>query len=123
MDKGLFSIRGRLDRAGVVLSGLCALHCLASIILVGGLGLGGQALLAPGIHQIGLALAIVVGICTLAYGAVRHRNLAPLGIGAFGIALMSTALMVPHGLGEAALTIAGVLFVATAHLRNLRQIS
>jgi MerC mercury resistance protein len=123
MSDGLFSIRGRLDRAGVLLSGLCALHCLASILLVGGLGLGGQVLLAPGIHRIGLGLAIIVGIFTLAYGAVRHGNLAPLGIGAIGIALMSAALVVPHGLGEAGLTIAGVLLVATAHLRNLRQIS
>ena len=120
MSDNLFSIRGRLDRAGVLLSGLCALHCLASIVLVSVLGLGGQVLLAPGIHRVGLGLAILVGIVTLAFGAVRHRNLAPLGIGAAGIALMSTALMVPHGVTEAAFTIAGVALVATAHLRNLR---
>ena len=36
---------------------------------------------------------------------------------------MSAALVAPHGLGEAGLTIAGVLLVAIAHLRNLRQIS
>jgi MerC mercury resistance protein len=123
MSNNLFSIRGRMDRFGVLLSGLCALHCLASIVLVGVLGLGGQVLLEPNIHRIGLALAIVVAIFTLAYGAVRHGNLAPLGIGAAGIALMSAALMAPHGVIEAALTIAGVLLVATAHLRNLRQIS
>jgi hypothetical protein len=120
MSNDLFSIRGRLDRAGVLLSGLCALHCLASIVLVSLLGLGGQVLLAPGIHRVGLGLAILVGIFTLAIGAARHRNLAPLGIGAAGIALMSTALMVPHGVVEAVFTIAGVGLVATAHLRNLR---
>ena len=120
MSNDLFSIRGRLDRAGVFLSGLCALHCLLSIVLVGMLGLGGQLLLAPGIHRVGLGLAIVVGIFTLAIGAARHGNLAPLGIGAAGIALMSTALMVPHGVTEAIFTIAGVALVATAHLRNLR---
>jgi MerC mercury resistance protein len=120
MSNGLFSIRGRLDRAGLLLSGLCALHCLLSIVLVGALGLGGQFLLNPDIHRIGLGLAIVVGIFTLAFGAVRHGNFAPLGIGAAGIALMSAALMAPHGLAEAALTIAGVLLVGIAHLRNLR---
>ena len=120
MSNDLFSIRGRLDRAGMLLSGLCALHCLLSIVLVGMLGLGGQLLLAPEIHRVGLGLAIVVGIFTLAIGAARHGNLAPLGIGAAGIALMSTALMVPHGVVEAVFTICGVGLVATAHLRNLR---
>ncbi len=121
MLKEFPSIRGRLDRAGVLLSGLCALHCLASIFLVGALGLGGQFLLSPDIHRYGLGLAILVGIFTLALGATRHGNLAPLGIGAIGIASMSVALMVPHGLPEALLTIVGVGLVATAHLRNLRQ--
>lgn len=114
------SIRDRLDRVGVLLSGLCALHCLLSILLVGGLGLGSQVLLAPGIHQIGLGLAILVAIFTLALGVSRHGNLAPLAIGVAGIGLMSAALMVPHGLVEAALTVVGVALVATAHLRNLR---
>ncbi len=121
MGNDLFSIRGRMDRFGVLLSGLCALHCLASILLVGVLGLGGQVLLEPNIHRVGLGLAIIVAVFTLAIGAVRHGNLAPLGIGAAGIALMGAALMAPHGLIEAALTIGGVLLVATAHLRNLRQ--
>jgi hypothetical protein len=121
MFQGLFSIRGRLDRAGVLLSGLCALHCLASIVVVSALGLGGQVLLSPAIHRVGLGLAIVLGILTLAIGAARHGNLAPLGIGAAGIALMSVALMVPHGAVEALFTIIGVGLVATAHLRNLRH--
>ncbi len=121
MSNSLFTIRGRLDRVGLLLSGLCALHCLLSIFLVGVLGLGGQFLLNPDIHRVGLALAIVVAVFTLAYGAVRHGNLAPLGIGATGIALMGAALVVPHGLIEAVVTIAGVLLVAIAHLRNLRN--
>lgn len=121
MRNELFSIRGRLDRAGVLLSGLCAVHCLASIVVVSSLGLGGQYLFAPAIHRVGLALAIGLGILTLAIGAARHGNFGPLGIGAAGIALMSAALMVPHGVVEAMFTIVGVGLVATAHLRNLRQ--
>lgn len=121
MRDAAIMIRNRLDRAGVLLSGLCALHCLLSIVLVSVLGLGGQALLAPSIHEVGLALAILVGIVTLGIGALRHGRIAPLLIGAAGIGLMASALAVGHGLDEAALTIAGVSLVAFAHIRNLRH--
>jgi len=121
MRAALLSIRDRLDRVGVLLSGLCALHCLLSVVLVSALGLGGQALLAPEIHQIGLALAIVVGVVTLGIGLRRHGQRAPLAIGACGIALMAAALFAGHGLPEALLTIAGVALVAVAHIRNLRH--
>ena len=121
MSRIYLSIRDRLDRAGILLSGLCALHCLLGIALVSVLGLGGQALLAPAIHEVGLALAIVVGVLTLGIGVLRHGQTGPLLIGASGIALMASALGVGHGLPEAVLTIAGVALVATAHIRNLRH--
>ena len=115
------SIRSRLDRFGIMLSGLCAVHCLLGIVLVAILGLGGEALLAPGIHRAGLALAVVVGSVTLGLGALRHGQLAPLAIGGCGIALMAAGLTVPHGAPEAVLTIAGVALVAAGHIRNLRH--
>jgi hypothetical protein len=114
-------IRDRLDGAGVVLSGLCAVHCLLSILLVSVLGIGGEALLAPAIHEIGLVLAIMVGVVTLGLGVLRHGQTGPMLIGACGIVLMATALVVGHGLREAMLTICGVALVATAHIRNLRH--
>ncbi|MBT0668896.1 MerC domain-containing protein [Novosphingobium profundi] len=113
-------IRGRLDRAGILLSGLCAVHCVAGILLVGVLGLGGQFLLAPAIHEIGLALAVLFGAFSLGFGVLRHGRLAPLALGGVGLALMAMALFVGHGLHEALLTICGVVLVATAHLTNLR---
>jgi hypothetical protein len=121
MARIYLSIRDRLDRAGLLLSGLCAVHCLLSIVLVSVLGVGGEALLAPAIHEVGLALAIGVGVVTLGLGVLRHRQTEPLLIGACGIALMATALAVGHGLPEALLTIAGVALVAAAHIRNLRH--
>jgi hypothetical protein len=113
-------IRGRLDRFGVLLSGLCLLHCLAGLLLVAGLGLGGQLLFAPVIHRVGLALAIGVGAITLGIGVARHRDPRPLQIGAVGLALMALALFVGHGTEEAVLTMAGVSLLAWAHWRNLR---
>jgi hypothetical protein len=123
MRDAYLSIRDRLDRVGVLLSGLCALHCLAGLLLVAGLGLGGQFLLAPVIHRIGLALAIAVGAATLVIGVSRHRDPKPLQFGAAGIGLMIVALLVGHGTAEAVLTIGGVALLGYAHIRNLRQTS
>lgn len=113
-------IRNRLDRMGILLSALCALHCLAGILLVAGLGLGGTFLFAPAIHRVGLVLAIAIGGVTLAIGVARHGDPRPLQLGAGGLVLMTLALAVGHGLAEALLTIAGVSLLAWAHLRNLR---
>ncbi len=120
MRETLVLIRNRLDRAGVILSGLCALHCIAGLLLVAGLGLGGEFIFAPSIHRIGLALAIVVGAITLVMGVVRHGDPRPLQVGAAGLGLMIVALVMGHNSAEAVLTIAGVALLAWAHLRNLR---
>ena len=121
MHADLLPIRHRLDRIGILLSGMCAVHCLLGIVLVSVLGLGGEALLSPSIHRYGLALAVLVGLVTLGLGVLRHGKLAPLVIGGFGIALMTAGILVQHGPIEAVVTIAGVALVATAHIRNLRH--
>ena len=121
MRDAILSIRDRLDRVGMMLSGLCAVHCVLGIVLVSFLGLGGGALLSPEIHRVGLVLAILVGIATIGLGALRHGALGPLVLGSAGIALMASAIAVGHGLPEAVLTIAGVALVALAHMWNLRH--
>lgn len=119
MRSALTNFRDRLDRTGVWLSGLCALHCVISVVLVSALGLGGQFLLNPAIHEFGLVLALAVGAISLGYGVMRHGRMGPLVIGAAGLLLMALAIGTRHGVEEAALTIAGVALVALAHIRNL----
>jgi len=120
MRDAMLSIRNRLDGLGVMLSGVCAVHCLLGLMLVTLLGLGGGVLLSPDIHRVGLALAVGIGGATLGLGAIRHGRSGPLLIGAAGIALMATAVITGHGPAEAILTIGGVGLVAFAHIRNLR---
>ena len=112
--------RNRLDRIGMLLSGLCALHCVAGIGLVAVLGIGGGILLAPIIHRIGLALATLVAAVAIGLGALRHRRAGPFVIAMTGLSFMGGGLAVPHGLEEAVLTIIGVSLVASAHILNLR---
>jgi hypothetical protein len=121
MRASIPSIRGRLDRFGVVLSGLCAIHCLLGLLLVTALGLGAGALLHPAVHKVGLALAVVVGALTIGLGALRHGRTGPLAAGVLWLCLMSAGVGVGHGWHEAVLTIAGVALVALAHIANLRH--
>lgn len=115
------SIRERLDRAGVVLSGLCALHCLASIAILSGLGIGGGIFFAPVIHEVGLAFACVIAGVAIGWGALKHRRAAPFVIAMMGLTFMGGALASPHGVQEAVLTIIGVALVTVGHVLNLRS--
>jgi len=115
-------MRDRFDRVGILLSGLCAVHCLATLLLVAVLGFGGGLLLDPAIHRVGLALAILVGGIGLSLGVARHGRREPLLLGIVGLSLMALALLSGHGPAEAALTISGVALVAFAHWRNVHHL-
>lgn len=113
-------IRARLDRAGVILSGLCAAHCLASVVVISALGVGGGVLFDPSIHRIGLAVALIVAAVAIGWGAILHRRAAPFVVAMMGLSFMGGALAVPHGIHEAVLTIIGVALVSFGHILNLR---
>ena len=115
------TIRGRLDRAGVLLSSLCEVHCVLGIVIVAGLGLGGGLLLDPIIHRVGLLLATLVAGVAIGIGAVQHRRALPFVVAMTGLTFMGGGLAVEHGVEEAVLTIIGVTLVAAGHLLNLRK--
>ena len=112
--------RGRLDRVGVVLSSLCAVHCVLGIVIVAGFGLGGGLLLDPAIHRIGLLLATVIAGAAIGLGAIQHRRPLPFVVAMTGLSFMGGGLAVEHGIEEAVLTIIGVALVAAGHVLNLR---
>jgi hypothetical protein len=114
-------IRDRFDRLGMVLSGLCVVHCVAGLVIVAGLGLGGSFLLDPIIHRVGLLLAVLVAGVAIGLGALRHRRRAPFVVAMTGLSFMGGALAVDHGFEEAVLTVIGVSLVALGHLLNLRK--
>lgn len=114
------SIRRRFDRAGIALAGLCALHCVTTVVIVSALGLGGHFLLSPEIHRVGLALALIIAAVAIGWGALKHRRAAPFVTAMMGLTFMGGALAMPHGTGEAVLTIIGVSLVTVGHLLNMR---
>ncbi len=85
-------------------------------------GFGGT-LLSPVIHEIGLALAILLGAVALTLGVWRHQYVAPFATGCFGLGIMAGALSLPHGDGELLATLIGVAIVALAHDLNYRAVN
>lgn len=114
------SIRGNLDRAGIALSALCVVHCLATLVLVSALGLGGELFADPIFHEVGLALAMIVAAVAIGLGALHHRRAVPFVTAMTGLTFMGGALAVEHGYEEAVLTIIGVALVSLGHILNLR---
>jgi hypothetical protein len=122
MSYPLAWIRGRLDRVGLTLSVLCAVHCVGTLVLVAGLGLGGSVLLSPVIHRVGLVLAMLIVGVAIGAGALRHRRPAPFVIAMMGLTFMGGAMAAPREAEEAVLTILGVSLVAVAHVLNVRHL-
>ncbi len=118
------SFRRRLDHVGIGLAGLCAVHCLVTLVAVSALGfggaLGGHFLLDENIHRIGLLLALGVGGVAIGWGLLRHRRMLPFLVAVSGLALMTWALVIPHGANELLLTLVGVTLVSAGHLLNIR---
>lgn len=112
--------RDLFDRLAIGLSAICLVHCAATVVFVAALATAGGILLNPAIHEVGLGLAILLAIVGLGRGLLQHRRPAPTILGGAGIALMATALTVPHGASEAVFTMFGVLLVAAAHFLNRR---
>lgn len=121
MSDSPVSATRRFDRLGIVLSGLCAAHCVIGLALVAALGVGGGILLHPAIHRVGLVLATVIAAVAIGLGALRSRQPLPFVVAMTGISFMGGALAVDHGMEEAVLTIIGVTLVAGGHVLNLRR--
>ena len=114
--------RGRmLDRMAIGLSALCIVHCAATLILLATLASWGAAFADPAVHEIGLAIAVVLAALALGFGYARHRKRVPMLVGMIGLVLMGCSLMADHGLGEFSLSVSGLILVIFAHHRNMRH--
>jgi hypothetical protein len=113
------SIDSRFDRIAMGLSGLCLVHCVATTVLLTLISSAG-GLLNPAIHEVGLVLAIGMGVITLGRGITSHGYMMPAVVGAFGLGIMGGALTLPHGGFEIFWTLVGVSLVALGHDLNRR---
>lgn len=111
----------RLDRYAIGLSGLCAIHCVATAVALSLVSSVAGLLEAPIIHEGGLIIAMILGALALGQGARQHGLLLPVAVGGLGLGVMAGALSVPHGSpGEIGYTLFGVLLLAFGHELNRR---
>jgi hypothetical protein len=111
-----------LDRAAILLSGLCIVHCLAGALVVAGLTLA-SGWMRHEVHAVGLALALPLAAVALWRGFRMHGRWAVMATGLVGIGLMSASLFVDHGARwEIILSVAGVSVLAAAHLWNIQAV-
>lgn len=116
-------IAGRLDRWAMWVSAACVVHCLLTTVMVAMLSTAGGLLGSPLIHEGGLVVAILLGLVAFGRGIVVHGRPLPIVLGGCGLALMAAALFVSDAGGhlvESALTVAGVVVLATGHALNRR---
>ncbi|MDT9598246.1 MerC domain-containing protein [Sphingosinicella rhizophila] len=113
---------GAMDRLAIGLSGLCLVHCLASAIFLALLASAGGLLVSPMVHELGLSLAIFLGVVALGRGIAEHGFMMPSSVGGMGLGVMAGSLTLPHGGAEVAYTVLGVLILALGHDLNRRAV-
>jgi hypothetical protein len=110
---------GRLDRIAMGLSGLCAVHCVATAVLLGLLASAGGLLGKPIIHEVGLSLAMILGAIALGRGIREHGFILPSAVGALGLVTMAYAMTLHESGLEPPFTILGVAVLALGHRLNM----
>ena len=81
-------------------------------------------LLDPLVHEIGLGIAIALGLFTLGRGVLDHGYMMPAAIGGLGLGMMIGAISLGHESGhngaEVLYTMLGVGVLALGHDLNYR---
>ncbi|MCM8556555.1 MerC domain-containing protein [Sphingomicrobium sediminis] len=108
----------RADRIAIGLSGLCLVHCIATVAFVATVASAGGLLGSEIVHEVGLGLAMIIGAYALGRGIFEHRYMMPSAVGGLGLGVMGGALTMPHDGNELLATMVGVAILALGHRLN-----
>lgn len=123
MENGTVKTPEILDKAAVVLSGACLLHCLALPLVI---------VLLPFLNEVAidqwhapmLLVVIPVSVFAFSIGFRLHANRGVIAAGVAGILLMVIGGTLAHYLlgltADRILTVSGAIVLAVAHYRNSR---
>ena len=113
---------GMIDRLAIGVSGFCLVHCIASAVFVVILASAGGLLLNPLFHEVGMMVALVLGVVGLGRGVFVHGFMLPSAIGSLGLGMMAGSLTLAHSGSEVIWSVAGVLMLALGHDLNRRAV-
>ena len=113
---------GVIDRLAIGMSGLCLVHCVATAVLVAVLASAGGILVDPIFHEVGMAIAVALGLIGLGRGVMIHGFMLPAAIGSLGLGMMGGALTLHHDGTATLYSVAGVLILALGHDLNRRAV-
>lgn len=110
------------DRAGIVLAGICAVHCLATPLAVSLLPMTAALLEHPGLELPLVLLSTGTSAFAIARGCgVAHRRWEPLVLFGLGVSLLLWGRNLEESLPAAAspMVAAGAGAIISAHVVNL----
>ena len=113
---------GAIDRLAIGVSGLCLVHCVATAVLLTVLASAGGLLVDPIFHEVGLVVALLLGVIGLGRGVLIHGFMLPAAIGSLGLGMMAGTLTLNHGGIEVLYSVVGVLILALGHDLNRRAV-
>lgn len=108
-----------LDQTGIAASLACAIHCAALPLVTTLLPLVGLTFLAnPLVEILMLGLSLCIGLIALLTAYRLHQQKLPISILLMGFLLIGLGHFIAHS--EAFLIPIGGLFIAAAHLFNIK---
>ncbi|WP_374001777.1 MerC domain-containing protein [Bdellovibrio bacteriovorus] len=112
------------DRVGIFLSSLCAIHCLATPLLVLLLPVMGEFFHSEWVHLTMAVVILPVGLFAFWSGYKHHKQTRVFALGVLGLLMVAGASVLPHEWVEVmehdVVTIAGSILLITAHILNRR---
>ncbi len=109
-----------LDKAGIWITTLCAIHCLLLPVILPLLAMAGLAFIGEdALENTILGLSVVVGLWSLISGARKHGNWHLLSLLLLGAVIYSQRDILGHW-GEPVIILFGAGLIIYAHVSNLR---
>lgn len=114
----------RWDKLGIFLSSLCAIHCLATPLLVLTLPMMGEFFEQEWVHLLMALFVVPVGLFAFWSGYKHHQQINVFALGVLGLTMVGGASLAPHSwvefFGYDLVTLFGGVFLVIAHVLNRR---